>query len=89
MKAIITVIGEDKVGIIAKVSSLLASTNVNILDISQTVLQDYFTMMMLVDISELNIPQDKLNEELDRVGKELDLSIKLQHEDIFRSMHRI
>ncbi|AZO93398.1 ACT domain-containing protein [Iocasia frigidifontis] len=89
MKAIITVIGEDKVGIIAKVSSLLASTNVNILDISQTVLQDYFTMMMLVDISGLNIPQDELNEELDRVGKELGLSIKLQHEDIFRSMHRI
>lgn len=89
MKAIITVIGEDKVGIIAKVSSLLASTNVNILDISQTVLQDYFTMMMLVDISGLNIPQDELNEELDRVGEELGLSIKLQHEDIFRSMHRI
>ena len=89
MRAIITVVGEDKVGIIAGISSVLAEANVNILDISQTTLQEYFTMMMMVDISELEISMEKLKHQLKEKGEELGVSVKLQHEDIFRSMHRI
>ncbi|MFW5981256.1 MAG: ACT domain-containing protein [bacterium] len=89
MQAIITVIGMDKIGIIAKVSAVLSDDNVNILDITQTILGDYFTMMMLVDLANTDIPLDQLKEKLDKIGEELGLSIKLQHEDIFRSMHRI
>ncbi|MFW6264812.1 MAG: ACT domain-containing protein [Bacillota bacterium] len=89
MQAIITVIGMDKIGIIAKVSNVLAANNVNILDISQTILGDYFTMMMLVDLEKTELPLDELKVILNKTGEELGLSIKLQHEDIFRSMHRI
>ena len=89
MRAIITVVGEDKVGIIAGISAVLAEANVNILDISQTTLQEYFTMMMMVDLSNLNTSMEKLKEQLKEKGKSLGVSVKLQHEDIFRSMHRI
>ncbi|MFW6001170.1 MAG: ACT domain-containing protein [Halanaerobium sp.] len=89
MKAIITVIGVDQIGIIAEVSSLLAEKKVNILDINQTVLGEYFTMTMLVDLENLEIPLENLKNKLNIKGEELGLSIKLQHEDIFRSMHRI
>jgi len=89
MKAIITVIGVDQIGIIAEVSSLLAEKKVNILDINQTILDEYFTMTMLVDLESLEISLEELKKELNNRGEKLGLSIKLQHEDIFRSMHRI
>ncbi len=89
MKAIITVLGEDKVGIIAKVSSLLAEEGINILDISQTIMQDVFTMIMLVDISASTSKIADISEKLDKCGKELGVSVTIKHEDLFKSMHRI
>ncbi|MFW6006349.1 MAG: ACT domain-containing protein [Bacillota bacterium] len=89
MRAIITVVGADKVGIIAGISGVLAEANVNILDISQTTLQEYFTMMMMVDLSEKNVSLKELKKELKSKGKSLGVSVKLQHEDIFQAMHRI
>lgn len=89
MRAIITVIGNDRVGIIAGVSNILAATNVNILDITQTIMQDVFTMITLVEISKCNIPFLDLSERLENKGVEMGLRIQIQHEDIFNSMHRI
>lgn len=89
MKAVITVIGKDKVGIIAGVSNILAQSNVNILDISQTIMQELFTMIMLVDISKVDSDFSRLASSLDKKGQELGVTIKIQHEDIFNSMHRI
>jgi ACT domain-containing protein len=89
MKAIVTIIGEDKVGIIARTSSVLSEANVNILDINQTVMREYFTMIMLVDIQKMNVSIDKLNEQLNEAGKDLGLSIRVQREDIFKKMHEI
>lgn len=89
MRAVITVIGRDRVGIIAAVSGILAECSVNILDISQTIMQDVFTMIMLVDTSNINIGFSKLTDRLDQKGRELEVQIKMQHEDIFNSMHRI
>jgi len=85
---IITVIGKDKVGIIAKVSGLLAEEQTNIIDISQTILSEYFTMIMMV---ELNSAQDIeiLGEKLSELGQEIGVEIRLQHEGIFNAMHRI
>lgn len=89
MKAVITVIGKDRVGIIHSVSSILAQANINILDISQTIMQDIFTMIMLVDISKSENNFAQISKDLDNLGHELGLSIRIQHEDIFNSMHRI
>ena len=89
MKAIVTVVGKDKVGIIASVCTLLASYNVNVLDISQTIMQGYFTMMMAVDASASEIKFSELAQILEAKGKEMSLSIRLQREDIFDAMHRI
>lgn len=89
MRAVITVIGKDKVGIIAAISNVLAECNVNILDISQTTMQDVFTMIMLVDIGGLNIDFSELSGRLEKKGEEIGLSVRIQHEDIFNSMHRI
>ncbi len=89
MKAILTVIGKDRIGIIAAVSQVLAESNINILDISQTIMQGFFTMIMLVDISQMSLSFSEISEKLDGKGKELGLSIRLQHEDIFNAMHRI
>lgn len=89
MKSIITVLGSDKIGIIAGVSTILSEANVNILDISQTILQDTFTMIMLVDLSNSSKTFSELKELLALKGKELELSIKIQREDIFNSMHNI
>ncbi len=89
MRAVITVIGHDKIGIIAKVSAILSESSVNILDISQTIMQDMFTMIMLVDISKSSMEFGELSERLDQSGKTLGVSIRIQHEDIFHSMHRI
>lgn len=89
MKGIITVLGKDKVGIIANVCTYLAEHQVNILDISQTIVQDYFNMMMIVDISGATQPFENLVEELQEIGTSIGVEIKLQHEDIFNIMHRI
>ena len=89
MRAIVTVIGKDRVGIIANVCSLLADSGVNILDISQTVLQEYLTMIMLVDTSGCAAPFDELAKSLKERGEEQALSVRIQREDIFQAMHRI
>ena len=87
--AIITVIGQDKVGIIAGVSSLLAEVSANINDISQTILHDVFTMIMIVDLSKATVDIKTLADRLEKKGLELGLSIRIQHSDIFNAMHRI
>ena len=89
MNAIVTVVGQDKVGIIAAVCVKLAAYNVNVLDISQTVMQGYFTMMMVVDVSDCVLPLAELVGIMEEMGKEKGLSIRLQREDIFEAMHRI
>ena len=89
MKAIVTVVGKDAVGIIAGVCVELAKHNINVLDISQTVMQGYFTMMMVVEVSESKLPVAELAQKLDEKGKEMNLSIRLQREDIFEAMHRV
>ena len=89
MKAIVTVVGKDRVGIIAGVCIKLAEHNVNVLDISQTVMQGYFTMMMAVDVSGCTLPLAELCKAMEEVGNEMSLSIKVQREDIFEAMHRI
>ncbi len=89
MKAVVTVVGEDKIGIIAGVSTVLAECDANIMDISQTILQDYFTMMMLVDLSKVEMSLEELKAQLQQTGQDLGVSIQIQHEDLFRSMHRI
>ncbi len=89
MRAVITVIGKDRKGIISGVSTELANCGINILDISQTILQEYFTMIMLVDLSDMTVNFDELNQKLDKKSKELGVSIRTQHEDIFNSMHEI
>ena len=89
MKAIVTVVGRDRVGIIANVCVQLAEYNVNVLDISQTVMQGYFTMMMATDVSGCSVPLAELCTKMEEVGKEMGLSIRVQREDIFEAMHRI
>ena len=89
MKAIVTVVGKDRVGIIAQVCTQLAAFNINVLDISQTVMQGYFTMMMATEVSEANVPLAELSKRMEEIGKEMGLSIRLQREDIFQAMHRI
>lgn len=89
MKAIITVIGKDQIGIIAGTSTILSHCKVNILDISQTILESYFTMIMLVDLSAMEISFSDLKGKLVNKGEELGVSINIQHEDIFKSMHNL
>ena len=89
MKAIVTVVGKDRVGIIAAVCAKLAEFNVNVLDISQTVMQGYFTMMMAVEVSRCNVPVAELAKSMEAIGGDMGLSIRVQREDIFQSMHRI
>ena len=89
MKAIITVVGKDQVGIIAAVCTILASNNVNVLDISQTILREFFTMTMLVDLSGSKLPFTVLSTLLENEGARRGLAIKIQREDIFSAMHKI
>ena len=89
MKAIVTVVGKDRVGIIANVCTALANFNVNVLDISQTVMQGYFTMMMATDVSGSTVPMAQLAAEMEKIGTDMGLSIRIQREDIFEAMHRI
>ena len=88
-RIIITVLGHDKVGIIAMVSAILAQNGINILDISQTIMQGFFTMVMVVDISHSRIDIVELRDILATKGLEMELQITVQHEDIFKFMHRI
>ena len=87
MKAVVTVVGKDMVGIIAKVSGVLCENEINILDISQTIMQDMFTMIMLVDMGGKKVSE--MSEKLDALAKEVGLSIHIQSEELFSSMHRI
>ena len=89
MRAIVTVVGKDQVGIIAAVCTFLASYQINVLDIRQTVMQGYFTMMMVTDVSASSIPVAELAQKLEEQGKQMNLSIRLQREDIFDAMHRV
>ncbi len=89
MKAVVTVIGKDNVGILAKVSSVCAQYNANVTEVTQSVLQDMFAMIMMIDISKMNADFVVLGEKLDELGKQLGLSIHTMHQDIFNSMHRI
>ena len=89
MKAIVSVIGTDKRGIIAKVTTALWELNANVEDISQTVMQSYFTMIMLVDLSEATVGFACIKEKLNALGEEIGVEIRIQTEDIFNAMHRI
>ena len=89
MKAVITVIGEDNVGILHKVSGICAEYHANVIQVTQSVLQNMFAMIMMVDISTINADFSALSDRLAELGKELGLSIHTMHEDIFKSMHRI
>ena len=89
MKAIVTVLGRDRVGIIASVCALLSEYNINILDISQTLMQGYFTMIMLVDLAECEMPFDMLSQHLRSVGEARGLAVHVQRQDIFDAMHRV
>lgn len=88
-RTIITVVGKDTVGIIAAICTFLASKNINILDISQTIVQEYFNMMMIVDMQNSTVPFDILVDEMNRIGQGKGVQIKCQREDIFDKMHRI
>lgn len=88
-KSIITVVGRDSVGIIAKVCSYLAENNINILDISQTIVQEYFNMMMIVDMTHIEKPFEQISKELAEVGNGMGVQVKCQREEIFDKMHRI
>jgi ACT domain-containing protein len=89
MKAVITVVGKDNVGILSKVSAVCAKYNANIIEVSQSVLQDMFAMIMLTDIKNISTDFTALADEMTELGKSLNLSIHTMHEDIFNSMHRI
>lgn len=89
MKAIVSVVGKDRVGIIAGVCTALAKYNVNVLDISQTVMQGYFTMVMAVEVSECTVPLGEFISAMDALGKEMGLSVRVQREEIFDAMHRV
>ena len=89
MRAVITVIGKDMVGILAKVSTICAEKNANVIEVTQSVLQDMFAMIMMIDISGCTVPFSALTDEFEALGDRLGLKIHVMHEDVFNSMHRI
>ncbi len=89
MRAVISVIGKDTVGILAKVANVCADNNINIVDVTQSVLQDMFVMVMLAEIDKMSCTLSALSETLGEMGKSMNLDIRVMHEDIFNSMHRI
>lgn len=89
LKAVITVLGKDRVGIIAGITAVLAECHVNIMDISQTILQDYFTMIMLVELPEEGLDLADLASKLDAAGAALGVQVRTQHEAVFSAMHRV
>ena len=86
---IVTVTGIDKVGIIARISNIMARANVNIIDVSQRIMEQYFVMTMACDITDATADMEKLHKKLAKLGKEMDLNITFQHENIFKMMHRV
>ncbi len=88
-KCIVTVLGKDTVGIIAKVCTYLAENGINILDISQTIVQGYFNMMMIVDVTEKDTQFTQICDDLEKLGKEIGVNIRCQREEIFEKMHRL
>lgn len=88
-RIIVTVIGQDRVGIIAAVANILAGANANIVDISQTLMQEMFTMIMMVDLAGATLPFDEIRNRLNAKGDELGMKIDAQHEDVFKFMHRV
>ncbi len=89
MKAVITVIGKDMVGILAKVSAVCSDKNANVLDVTQTIMEDLFAMIMMIDAGKLNVEFRDFGDELKALGENMGLSINVMHEDIFNSMHKI
>ena len=89
MRAVITVIGKDMVGILARVSTQCAAHRINVLEVTQSILQDMFAMIMMVDISGCTVPFNELSDKLTGLGDEMNLKIHVMHEDIFNAMHRI
>ena len=89
MRAVITVIGKDAVGILSKVSTICSNHQANVTDVTQSVLQDMFAMIMMVDISKLDIPFAQFSDEMTELGNKLGLKIYVMHEDIFNCMHTI
>lgn len=89
MRAVVTVIGKDMVGILAKISAVCADSNANIMDVTQSVMQDLFAMVMLVEIHRLNLEFTEFAMKVGRIGDEMGLSVHVMHEDIFNAMHRI
>ena len=89
MKGIVTVLGRDSVGIIAKICSYMSERNVNVLDIAQTIVDGYFNMMMVVDLSRASEPLVAMASGLEKLGSDIGVVVRLQHEDIFNAMHRI
>lgn len=86
---IVTISGADKVGIIAKVATAMAKANINIINVNQKIMEDYFVMTMAVDITHANIKIEKIKSRLDKIGREMELNITLQDENIFKAMHRV
>ena len=89
MNAILAVIGRDRVGIVAKISAVCAEHNANVIDVNQTVLQDYFAMLMLAEIDDLSCDFSKFSAHIQEAGKEMGMTVHVMHEDIFNSMHRV
>ena len=89
MRAVITVVGKDTVGILAKVSAVCTTYNLNIVEVTQSVLQEFFAMIMVTDIAAANAPFDVVADAFTALGKETGLSVRIMHEDIFNSMHTI
>jgi len=89
MRAVISVIGKDMVGILAKISACCAEANANIVDVTQTILQDMFVMVMIVEIHKINCEFGAFSDSLTSLGAQLGMDIRVMHEDIFNSMHRI
>lgn len=89
MRAVITVIGKDMVGILARVSAICADNGVNVVEVTQSILQDLFAMIMMVDISKSTVPFNVLSDKLTAIGDDMNLTVHVMHEDIFNSMHRI
>lgn len=89
MRSVITVVGKDMVGILAKVSAFCADNSVNVIEVSQSILQDMFCMIMLVDVSNCKVAFEEFADTLEKMGSEMNLSVHAMHEDIFNSMHRI
>lgn len=89
MRAVITVLGKDMVGILARVSTICAENGVNVVEVTQSILQDLFAMIMVVDISKSRVPFNELSDKLTAIGEDMNLTVHVMHEDIFNSMHRI